>query len=72
LFAAGVSKEDVTLAPFPSSTPLRSLQLVWMDDRGSGPAHLVGRACQEIFMQVIIPQLRARAPGLEERVTLAT
>lgn len=72
LFAAGVSMEDVTLAPFPTSTPVRSLQLVWMEHCGSGPAHLVGRACQEIFAAAIIPQLRARAPGLEERVTLAT
>jgi DNA-binding transcriptional LysR family regulator len=72
LFAAGVSAQDVTLAPFPSSTPVRSIQLVWMGDRGSGPARLVGRACQDIFADQIIPELRARAPGIEERVTLAT
>ncbi len=72
LFAAGVDGQDVTLAPFPSSTPVRSVQLVWMGERGSGPAHLVGRACQDIFAEHVIPQLRARAPGIEERVTLAS
>ena len=42
-----------------------------MADRGSGPAELVGNACREIFENLIIPELRTRAPGLEDRVAIA-
>jgi DNA-binding transcriptional LysR family regulator len=71
VFAAGASREDVTLIPFPSSTPVRCVNLVWMSERGSGPARLVGKACREIFETLIIPELQARAPGLEDRVAIA-
>jgi hypothetical protein len=42
-----------------------------MSERGSGPAQLVGNACRSIFETLIIPELQARAPGLEERVAIA-
>jgi len=71
IMAAGVTSKDVTLVPFPSSTPVRCVNLVWMSERGSGPARLVGNACRGIFEELIIPELRARAPGLEDRVALA-
>ncbi len=71
IFAAGVTAKDVTLVPFPSSTPLRCVNLVWMSERGSGPARLVGNACRGILEELIIPELRARAPGLEDRVAIA-
>jgi len=71
LFAAGVNAQDVTLAPFPTSAPVRGVQLVWMGERGSGPARLVGKACQDIFAEHIIPELRLLAPQLEDRVLLA-
>lgn len=71
VFAAGATAKDVTLLPFPSSTPMRCVNLVWMADRGSGPAELVGNACREIFENLIIPELRTRAPGLEDRVAIA-
>ena len=71
VFAAGVTSKDVTLLPFPSSTPVRCVNLVWMSERGSGPARLVGDACRGIFEDLIIPELRARAPGLEDRVAIA-
>ena len=71
VFAAGASSEDVTLIPFPSSTPVRCVNLIWMSERGSGPARLVGKACRDIFETLIIPELQARAPGLEDRVAIA-
>ena len=71
VFAGGASTEDVTLIPFPSSTPMRCVNLVWMSERGSGPAQLVGNACRSSFETLIIPELQARAPGLEERVAIA-
>jgi len=71
IFAAGVTGKDVSLVPFPSSTPMRCVNLVWMSERGSGPARLVGNACQGIFEDLIIPERRARASGLEDRVARA-
>jgi len=71
VFATGATSTEVRLVPFPSSTPLRCVNLVWMSERGGGPARLVSNACNGIFEDLIIAELRARAPGLEERVTLA-
>jgi hypothetical protein len=50
---------------------VRCINLVWMSERGSGPARLVGNACRGIFEDLIIPELRARAPGLEDRIAMA-
>ena len=71
LLAAGVTTQQVNLAPFPSTTPVRCISLVWMAERGSGPARLVGNACRGIFADLIAEELRARAPGIEDRVALA-
>ena len=71
LFAAGVTTQQVTLAPFPSTTPVRCINLVWMAERGSGPARLVGNLCRSIFADLIAPELRPRATGVEDRITIA-
>jgi DNA-binding transcriptional LysR family regulator len=71
IYGAGMDRNDIEIAPFPSMTPVRCINLVWMAERASGPSNLVARTCRDIFSDTIIPELRARAPGVEERVDIA-
>jgi DNA-binding transcriptional LysR family regulator len=71
ILGAGLDRSDLEIVPFPSTTPVRCINLVWMAERASGPSHLVARTCKEIFQERLIPLLRDRAPGVEDRVNIA-
>ena len=71
ILGAGLDRTNIEIVPFPSSTPVRCVNLVWMAERASGPSHLVARTCRDIFQERLIPLLRDRAPGVEERVDVA-
>ena len=71
IFGSGLDASSLEIVPFPSTTPVRCINLVWMADRPSGPSHLVARTCKEIFQERLVPLLRERAPGVEDRVNIA-
>jgi DNA-binding transcriptional LysR family regulator len=71
ILGAGLDCSSIEIVPFPTMTPLRCINLVWMAERPSGPSHLVARTCKDIFAERLIPLLRERAPGVEDRVSLA-
>lgn len=71
LLGAGLARTDVHIAAFPSSTPVRCINLIWMAERASGPGHLVARTCRAILKDKLVPALRLLAPGVEDRVNIA-
>lgn len=70
LYCANVQANDLTIAPFPSSTPIRCINLVWMPDRGGTAAKLVAEECRQIFSDTVIPELRKRAGAVSDRVRI--
>ncbi|MDB5648968.1 MAG: transcriptional regulator, LysR family [Hyphomicrobiales bacterium] len=70
LYCAGISAEDVTIAAFPTATPVRCINLAWMPERGGAAAKLVAQACRDIFSEIVIPELCKRAGPVADRVRI--
>lgn len=70
LYGAGLDPSDVTIAPFPSSTPVRCLNLAWAPEHGAA-AELVAQTCRDIFAEFVIPELWKRASAVGDRIQVA-
>ncbi|MBX9739290.1 MAG: LysR family transcriptional regulator [Beijerinckiaceae bacterium] len=70
LYCAGVDASEVTIAPFPSATPIRCINIAWMPERGGAAAQLVAQTCRTIFSEIVIPELCKRSGVVADRVRL--
>ncbi len=71
MYGAGIEASDVTIVPFPSSTPVRCVNLAWMPEKGGAAVEIVAQACREIFTESIIPELCKRASAVGDRIQVA-
>lgn len=70
LYCAGIDPDDVTIAPFPTNTPVRCVNIAWMPERGGAAALVVAQACKDIFAEIVVPELMKRAGSVADRVAV--
>lgn len=68
LLSAGVDKVEFEIAPFPDTTPIRSINAVWQAQRNGIENDLVLSAIRSIVSDSICPQLRSYAGWIAECV----
>jgi DNA-binding transcriptional LysR family regulator len=70
MYCAGISADDVTIAPFPTATPVRCINLAWVPERGGAAAQMVAQACRDIFSEIVIPELCKLSGPVADRVRI--
>jgi DNA-binding transcriptional LysR family regulator len=62
--AAGVKRDDITIAPFPSNAPIRCVQLAWRIDRETPAFRTVLGIFRDIIENVLMSEMRQNWPDI--------
>ncbi len=62
--ASGLTRDDILVAPFPSSSPIRCVQVAWRGDRESPGFYTVLNICRDVVENVLMLEMRRNWPEI--------